>query len=50
MIRFGLVLLALLGGCSTHAGRIAREPDAMCVNDCLGAGGTKEFCQSRCSD
>ena len=49
-MRFALALLILLCGCSAAPTRIARQPDAMCVNDCLGAGGTKEFCQSRCSD
>jgi hypothetical protein len=55
MIRFLVIIAALtaLQGCSSNqpaTGRIAREPDTMCVNDCLGTGGTREFCQSRCSD
>jgi len=48
-MRFVLLVL-FLAACSAPPSRIARQPDAMCVNDCLGAGGTREFCQSRCSD
>jgi len=52
-MRFVLLVL-FLAACSAAPGRashpIARQPDAMCVNDCLGAGGAREFCQSRCSD
>jgi len=48
-MRFALLFL-FLTGCAAASSHIARQPDAMCVNDCLGAGGTKDFCQSRCSD
>lgn len=48
-MRFALVLL-FLSACAAAPSRIARQPDAMCVNDCLGAGGKREFCESRCSD
>ena len=51
-IAVGLAMLVLLQACSSTPATkgIARQPDALCVNDCLGAGGTAEFCQSRCSD
>jgi len=48
-MRFALLVL-FLTACSAAPSGIARQPDGMCVNDCLGAGGTREFCQSRCSD
>ncbi len=44
------VLIAILQGCAAPPGRMSRQPDSLCVDDCLGTGGTKEFCQSRCSD
>jgi len=28
---------------------IPRRIDTLCMNDCLGAGGTKEVCEDRCT-
>jgi hypothetical protein len=28
---------------------ISRRIDALCMNDCLGSGGTKEVCEDRCT-
>ena len=55
MIRFiaAFAALAMLQACSSTpatSGRIARQPDALCINDCLGAGGKQDWCESRCSD
>jgi hypothetical protein len=42
-----LAVLVLVG-CTT-AGRTIKDPgDSSCMNDCLGTGGTPEFCRSRC--
>jgi hypothetical protein len=46
-------ILVILSGAACTTSQTPRKPfapDAMCVNDCLGAGGTQDFCQSRCSD
>jgi hypothetical protein len=45
-----------LPGCRTAAppatptDKTVSEPsDSLCYNDCLGNGGTREFCRSRCA-
>jgi hypothetical protein len=45
-----LAMILCLSACST-ASRTpsAAQSDSLCVNDCLGNGGTREFCQSRCA-
>ena len=46
-----IVVIVSGAACTTsQAPRKPFQPDTMCINDCLGAGGTPEFCQSRCSD
>ena len=58
MIRLLGIALVLLGaGCSsaphpekTGQGGALREPDNMCLNDCLGHGGERRFCEERCTD
>ena len=51
------IALLLLAGCATGthpansagAARTVKEPgDSLCLDDCLGNGGTREFCRSRC--
>jgi len=44
-----------LQACSTPApppapGARIGQPDMLCVNDCLGTGGSRPFCQERCTD
>lgn len=61
-MRFSVVLLALLAACSSSPDRSAsssqlkaasvpKRPgvDVLCLNDCLGNGGSKEFCDARCN-
>jgi hypothetical protein len=47
-----LACLLCLYGCASDA-RPAKalrgDTDSLCVNDCLGTGGTREFCTDRCS-
>ena len=50
IVTFLVVLSGAACTTSSQAPRKPFAPDAMCVNDCLGAGGTQEFCQSRCSN
>jgi len=58
MIRAALLLAALLAaGCAatpqpdqSPRPRAQRQTDMLCVNDCLGSGGAREFCQDRCTD
>jgi hypothetical protein len=50
-----LVLLLALSGCAAARapGGSAPAPrpiDTLCLDDCLGTGGTHEFCEDRCSD
>ena len=61
-MRISVVLLALLAACSSSPDRsaspsqpqaapIPKRPgvDMLCLNDCLGNGGRKEFCEDRCN-
>jgi hypothetical protein len=53
-MRIGLLLVCLLClcGCAGNAqpSKVLRgDTDSLCVNDCLGTGGTREFCSDRCS-
>lgn len=53
-MRIGLLLAGLLClyGCASNAppSKVLRgDSDSLCVNDCLGTGGTREFCTDRCS-
>jgi hypothetical protein len=41
-----LAMMLCLSACSTAS---PAQGDTLCVNDCLGTGGTREFCQSRCA-
>jgi hypothetical protein len=50
------LLLLMLGACasSTGASKASSEPtphtrDQGCVDDCLGNGGNRSFCEDRCS-
>jgi len=61
-IRAAALLAALLAcGCSAPpraepgadgggGPRIKRQTDQLCINDCLGSGGTPSFCEDRCTD
>lgn len=49
-----LVLLLALSACAAAHPPSGSAPtphtlDQMCVDDCLGTGGTREFCEDRCS-
>ena len=51
-MRIGVLLAVLLCLCSCAAppSKVLRgDSDSLCVNDCLGTGGTREFCTDRCS-
>jgi len=55
-MRFSVVLLALLAACSSSPSSQSPAPaakrpgvDVLCLNDCLGNGGTKDFCDARCN-
>ena len=60
-MRASVILIALAAaGCSYFPSRSEPPPqgtssptsrgiDTLCMNDCLGAGGTKEFCEDRCT-
>ncbi|HKV99176.1 MAG TPA: hypothetical protein VJN96_05095 [Vicinamibacterales bacterium] len=61
MIRLLVVFLVLLAtGCSAAPHKSAaekpaqpgalRQPDDLCMNDCLGNGGDRQFCEHRCTD
>jgi len=39
-----LVVVLCVSACSSSGAK----SDTMCTEDCLGAGGTKELCKSRC--
>jgi len=44
--------LLCLHGCASEArsSKVSRDgSDSLCVQDCLGNGGTREFCTDRCS-
>jgi hypothetical protein len=57
-IRVASLLAALLGcGCAAPPGAdqgaapgIKRQTDNLCMNDCLGTGGNRDFCQDRCTN
>ncbi len=54
-VAFAFVLLALAAcASSTGAQKTSAEPtphmrDQMCVDDCVGNGGNRQFCEDRCS-
>ena len=60
-MRASVILIALAtAGCSYFPNRseptqqgtsssTSRGIDSLCMNDCLGAGATKEFCEDRCT-
>jgi len=60
-VRASVILIALaVAGCSYFPDRsgspqrgaspsASRGIDTLCMNDCLGSNGTKEFCEDRCS-
>jgi len=58
IIRLASLAAVLFGcGCSAPpakdqgaAPRMPRQTDMLCINDCLGAGGTRDFCQDRCTN
>ncbi len=50
-------LLLLLAACSTpskpddqDARRSPLQRDTQCVDDCLGNGGNRQFCEERCTN
>ena len=61
IVRTSVILIALaVAGCSYLPDRsgppqqgtsssTSRGIDTLCMNDCLGSNGTKEFCEDRCS-
>ncbi len=50
-MRICILLVCLVAGCASngHPSRVLRGTDSFCVQDCLGTGGTPEFCTDRCS-
>ena len=60
-MRASVILIALAAaGCSYFSNRsepaqhgtspsTPRGIDTLCLNDCLGSGATKEFCEDRCT-
>ncbi|HET7199717.1 MAG TPA: hypothetical protein VFI80_02745 [Burkholderiales bacterium] len=51
-----IVIVLLLAGCASPSDRGAtphrpasRGIDTLCMDDCLGAGGNKDFCEDRCT-
>jgi hypothetical protein len=51
------MLLLLLAGCAAQprardagAQGAARRTDMYCMDDCVGNGGTSDFCRERCTD
>ena len=47
-----LACVLCLQGCASDArpAKVLRgDTDSLCVQDCLGNGGTREFCTDRCS-
>jgi len=60
-VRASAILIALtVAGCSYFPNRpeptrpgtsssTSRGVDTLCMNDCLGSGATKEFCEDRCT-
>jgi hypothetical protein len=61
IVRASVILIALAAaGCSYFPDRsepaqrgasssATRSIDTLCMNDCLGSGATKEFCEDRCT-
>jgi len=52
-IRIALLLSAcLVAGCAAQspARKVGRQTDMLCLQDCLGNGGAREFCEDRCTD
>jgi hypothetical protein len=52
MIRIALLLTVFVAGCATQAAppKVERQTDMLCLQDCLGTGGSREFCQDRCTN
>jgi hypothetical protein len=50
-MRICILLACLLAGCASDArpSKVLRGTDSFCLQDCLGTGGTQEFCTDRCS-
>jgi hypothetical protein len=50
-MRIWILLAGLLVGCASDAphSKVLRGTDSFCVQDCLGTGGTQDFCTDRCS-
>jgi hypothetical protein len=47
-----LMCLLCLAGCASNfppSKAMRSGSDSLCVQDCLGNGGTREFCSDRCS-
>src|SRR5207302_689181 len=52
-IRIALLLAAcLVAGCAAQSPprKVERQTDMLCLQDCLGSGGAREFCEDRCTD
>jgi hypothetical protein len=53
LIRIALLAAACLAaGCAVQSPprKVERQTDMLCLQDCLGTGGAREFCQDRCTD
>src|SRR3981189_2324452 len=53
LIRIALLVAACLAaGCASQSPprKVERQTDMLCLQDCLGTGGAREFCQDRCTD
>lgn len=54
-IAFLLVMLAACSaspplGDATSKPRAPAQTDMLCIDDCMGSGGTREFCEDRCTN
>ena len=52
-IRVTLLLAAcLVAGCAGQSPprKVERQTDMLCLQDCMGTGGSREFCEDRCTN
>ena len=52
MIRIALLLAVFVAGCTTQGPprKVERQTDMLCLQDCMGTGGSRDFCQDRCTN